>query len=115
MTFKVSTCATPLHDVFTFCRGPDDIFVMHDFAALAQVHSMTLTTLHNTATALWDLPVDLAARAAVAKELAYFVLDSSLPARYTLSDDLHQLHARTRTAADSLHKLGAATTGTMTR
>ena len=108
-------CASPLRPSFAFCRGPQDVVVMHDFAALAQVHSMTLATLYDTAVGVWMLSDELAHQGRSAKQLAYYAEDSTLPVRDTLSRDLHLLHENTGTAANSLNKLGATTVGTVMR
>lgn len=112
--FRASMCASPLASAFTAC-GHADVVVMHDFAALAQVHTMMLERLFSVATVEWYLSDELAHGARNAKELAYRVDDSSLPSKKIISEDIRLLDTKTRTAANSLSKLTAGTTGTITR
>ncbi|EKM51098.1 uncharacterized protein PHACADRAFT_165718 [Phanerochaete carnosa HHB-10118-sp] len=108
-------CTSPLRTSFTFCRGPQDVVVMHDFSALAQIHSMTLATLYDTAIGVWTLSEELAHQGRSAKQLAYYAKDSSLSVRETLSHDLHLLNENAKTSASSLNRLGATTVGTVMR
>ncbi|GJE95998.1 hypothetical protein PsYK624_121910 [Phanerochaete sordida] len=114
-TASSSVCTSPLRASFAFCRGPQDVVVMHDFAALAQIHSLTLATLYDTALGVWTLSEELAHQGRSAKQLAYYAEDSSLPVRDTIARDLHLLNENTKTAATSLNKLGATTVGTVMR
>ena len=88
---------------------------MYDFSALAQLHTMMLDKLFSGAVVEWKLSNELAHNARNAKELAYRVADSSLPPKDVIAADIHKLDMETRTAADSLYKLTAGTTGAITR
>lgn len=112
---RSSICASPFNHAFSFCRGAEDVIVMHDFTALAQVHSQTLSTLYDAAVGVWSLSDELAIQGRDAKQLAFYVEDSQLDTRSRLANDLHHLNADTKTAATSLNKLGAATVGAVMR
>lgn len=110
-----SICASPLGPAFTLCYGPQDVVVMHDFAALAQLHQLTLATLYDTALGVWTLSEELAHKGRGARQLAHYAEDSTLPVRDTLAHDLVLLDENTKTAANSLNRLGATTVGTVMR
>lgn len=113
--FQSSLCASPLASSFTFCGSHTDVIVMYDFVALGQLHTMTLDKLYEGALVEGQLSNKLAHSGRSVKELAYRVEDSSLPSKDIIAHETHKLNKETRTAADSLYKLDAGTTGAITR